>query len=245
MSPDKKVKMPLPVFFFLALFVLCSNVANALTISQTLYTPTLRDAGSSPPVNSTLSFQQFNTTLENGNLGILNSVLISLEGNVLADFSITNTGATTVNVNSNISGDLRLRLAELDIITLTSPSWVFTSKNGLTAGSTWTANNKLSSTASDETTLTSSSDLALFTGTGLVDLFAYTDLMVTTGISGGTDYQNNSQAWAREGVTITYDYTDSGNPPTVPEPATLLLLGSGIGAVAFLKRRKTKMSEHI
>ncbi|NVN97961.1 MAG: PEP-CTERM sorting domain-containing protein [Geobacteraceae bacterium] len=229
------------VLLLLAATCLLVESSLALTITQSLSSPNLGGSGASPPVNANLAFQQFNTILANGNVGILNSVDISVNGQVRADFSIKNTSAVQVNINSNISGDLLLSLEGVDVITLSSGSWVSTTKNKLASGATWTTNNSLSQIASDSTTLTGSTDLALFTGTGLVDLLVYTNLMVSTGISGGTDYINSSQAWAKENVTITYNYTDGG-PPAAPEPGTILLLGSGILAfgarsMARLRRR--------
>ena len=232
----------LPGVFILALLIGFGSfgTANALTISQTLYTPELRSTGSSTSSSNTLSFEKFNSILENGHIGILNNITITMAGSVLADFSIQNTGNTTVNVNSNIAGQLLLSLAGNDIITLEKGSWVYTSKNGLAAGATYIKNDQLG-TGSESTTLTSSSDLALFTGTGSIDLQAYSNLMVSTGISGGTDYINASKAWAQEGITVTYDYTDGGVPP-VPEPATLLLFGSGIAGLLGYGYNKKKSS---
>ena len=230
----------LKVLFLFVLFVVGAPAnAAALSITQTLSTPVGRVGGAKPPLNQTLSFQQFNSVLENGYVGRLDNVVISVSGTVLSDMTLKNTGSTTVNLSGNIAGDMYLSLAGRDLIDLYSGAWASTLVKNVAPGVT-AIRNDLGSTVTDETTLTSLSDLTLFTGTGLISFLAYTDFMTTTGTSGGsTDFETTVSTWAWEDVSLTYYYTELP-PAPVPEPATLLLIGSGMGVLSFLGRKKMK-----
>jgi len=213
--------------FLIGLFFLClTNTGYALTIVQNLSTPSGRDDDAKPPLDTTLSFEQFNPILENGHLGILDSVYISMTGTVLSDVSLTNTGSSPVTLTANIEGDMYLELAGTDIIYLFDNSWIYTRATNVQPDQT-IYRDDLTSSNEDSVTVTGASERALFTGTGLISLRAWSEFLTTTGTSGGSDFITIVSTWAWEDVTVTYNYTDSGSPP-VPEPASILLMGIGI-----------------
>lgn len=60
-----------------------------------------------------------------------------------------------------------------------------------------------------------------------------------TGSGNNTDLANLDHNWDRDNYISTPDNSDNGLPPTtVPEPGTLILLGSGLlGLARYVRRR--------
>ena len=82
-----------------------------------------------------------------------------------------------------------------------------------------------------------SADYAAYMGTGTysIDIYSLQHHVVTS--SGGVEYAFNPVNVSGT-ITVTYEYTSSGGGGTVPEPGTMILFASGLGAVAAYRMRR-------
>jgi len=80
---------------------------------------------------------------------------------------------------------------------------------------------------------------AAFTGSGTTNIYEQvTGSVAVSGPTGTGDIPNTSIAASEVVLTFTYDITSTGPTSGTPEPATLLLLGTGLSFVASRLRRK-------
>jgi hypothetical protein len=96
----------------------------------------------------------------------------------------------------------------------------------------------LSNTASNSLLLTNPLDLAIFIGSGFLDLPI--DAYGFSNHTGGGNISFLSSTSALGNVAVTYDYTEY-----VPEPGSLSLLGSGLMALGVFGRRKRKSAARL
>ncbi len=59
-----------------------------------------------------------------------------------------------------------------------------------------------------------------------------------SGTVGGGNLDTSVQTWANGTLTVVYDYTVPTPPVTVPEPASMALVGLGMMGLAAVRRRK-------
>lgn len=92
---------------------------------------------------------------------------------------------------------------------------------------------------SDPLTFTDAATLAAFTGTGSFGLQLNTlSSQSTTGGGGNVAVNLNTYAGGAFGLVYDYTLTPVASPTTVPEPASMALLGAGLVSVGLLRRRK-------
>jgi len=184
--------------------------------------------------SDTVSIQKFDASL-----GTLVSIEFTLSGHVEGTIRFESMDSSPTTVDACLKAEIELRRPDDSLIVETFPlasvSEDVTAYDGVmdwggTSGRTYDG------LSGDKTeTLVSpppSSDLALFTGTGSIVL-----PIVATGCStasGGGNLISQFITSASAYVEVTYTYDE----PAIPEPATLLLLVSGVSGLVFARSRR-------
>lgn len=216
-------------FCTLAAFAIGAGGANAdtLTFSDT-HAPQLTDWH-----DSSLAINQFDPAL-----GTLNSINVTLEGNIFGDIKLENTGSEPATITGSLKANIDLLTGSI-LITQVLPlsTHVFNAATfdgaidfGGTSGVTFG-----DLTASDSKSVNVPvADWAAFIGLGNVSFTL--DALGKSGATGGGNAISQFITLADAGVTVTYDYGPANNE--VPEPATMLLFGTGLAGLAGLRLRR-------
>jgi len=211
------------LFLIIVILLASIGVANATYIIQTVNLPT-----QSTNWASVISINKFDP-----NLGTLNSIKFEIDGYVSGTSRFENLGPSPSTVTTTLKAVINLKRADNSLIAQVAPAVVKvdnatgfdgTIDFGGTSGRTHSG--LLGSASATKTSPPPASDLVLFTGPGTINL-----KVDATGSSSGSG-SGNVIYWfttfAAADVKVTYDYTP---PYVVPEPSTLLLIGSGMASI--------------
>jgi hypothetical protein len=185
---------------------------------------------------STGSVAQFDPSL-----GTLNSVSISLNGSGTTIVTATALNPSSPTGFTLLETTLSLLLTDptdVDVNTLQSMAGgpAVSNLNPLTVifGTPYSSGtDPLGGTAGSQLL---TSNLSSFVGLGNVTFDLAGAASTTTSFSGG-DFTAGQSTIAGAGISVTYNFT-SGPPPTVPEPGTLTLFGTGLLGLAGMLRVK-------
>lgn len=213
-------------------FVACTGFANAAIITEgPLSYPTV---GYAPADwSQLLSFNQFPAWK-----GTLTSVDITLAGDIAGTILLENQSGDPATLTGTLQAELHLKRPDgtdlLLAIPLTTQVFNASGYDGVLdfGGTSGTTRSGLSANDTVNGSFSAASDLALFTGSGQIDL-PLAAIAKSTGSGSGTmfgGYITNAAGTA----TIVYNYA----PATTPEPSTMLLLGSALVAAGVFWRRK-------
>lgn len=185
------------------------------------------------PTSGNFSLPFFDATL-----GTLLQVTLELTGSMEGQITVQNTDTTGgANVNSSLFAPLDIGMFQGIGPLLANPGMNFFNALGIAGGGSDTAVNNIPLTndvVSGSTT--NAVDLAAFTGIGsfLVPYVGDAD----SNASGGCCLLVGFNAQQAGAIKVTYEY-EPDQVPEVPEPMTLLLVGSGLLGAAVLGRKKT------
>jgi hypothetical protein len=207
-------------------FVAAVPVVRADDVQTATLSPTTTDFS-----GIGLSVAQFNPSL-----GTLNSITITLTGGNLASTSVKNTTLNdtgTFTLEESTQLNLTTTLAGVTGLSETL-TYSYPGLDVAPGGTDNLGSINFNGAPVDESV--SSAYFSEFTGGGNVN-FTIGSLSGYSVLGGGNNAQINIANQDNATVSIDYNYT-SGPPPTVPEPGTLTLLGTGLLGLAGMLRRK-------
>ena len=213
------------LFFAVAVFIPALSSAHAAVVSKTVtFGPSLTDF-----TTSTLTVAPFDTTL-----GTLSAEeFVDATANVSGTVTNTSALARSFNVSTNT------------VVTLSSMSG--TNIDGLTVSlnATQAFTNLTPNTTANygpfmpsKTTTVAGTPLSAFTA-GPITLVASTNSSFAVDGAGGNSRTTLSST-ASGVLTVAYTYTAFGSgsqPASVPEPASMVLLGAGLLAAGVIRKR--------
>jgi hypothetical protein len=235
-----------------AIFRCATATMIALTASALLFATQAQAAFISYSASIPLSDTDWDSSVTinkfNPGLGTLTGIQLTLTGSLLGDVQVENKSRTTARfIDSQLGVTITLMRPDFSTLVVTAPMTSFHDFLAAYDGTTdfGGASGKTHSgiTASVTNSFASpppASDLALFTGSGTITLpvSAVTDSLVS-----GANLAAIIDTSASATVDVQYQFTL--NPPSVrvPEPASLVLLGSGLMAAGAAGRRRKRAAK--
>jgi hypothetical protein len=204
-----------------------STAASAATVvyNSNVITPKTTD------YSDALSIPKFDPAL-----GALQSIKVTLFGNLEGFVRFESLDASATTVTTNLTATLTLTRPDNTTIVVTIPAFSETRNvaayDGVTdfAGPSGFTSPDIIASSSNFVTLTSATDLALFTGPGVLN-----GPLLAAGVSSATGAGNLiTQFHTEAGGYASVEYTYAA----VPEAATWALMLSGFGLVGIALRRR-------
>lgn len=207
---------------------LCATVA----FSSQAFAGTVTFDFTSVNSGATDLFKQLSVQKFDAGLGTLTGITLLYSSDVFSSVSLTNGGKRNTTAEVSVDATLSLYRPDNTLVAPAVTANLYNESVFLTKGQTIVNAASGSKTLTLNALLTSTSDFALFTGTGLISspfsVVATSNSSSTSGLS--ADFTTTANGYGK----VTYTFTAA----PVPEPETYAMLLAGLALVGVVARRR-------